>query len=170
MGTPIVPWFFLDINTSSATKKFDSSGVEKNVPKQQKSFVEAVNNVCCIPVSQLPKPYVKGDKISILILDDKYHKGVESCKHNLHGRIVWPKGNTPLIVVDLCNKLSSLWKSIERSGLTSLVKWYFEFSFSYIEDVKRVKVMTLWNLSSGYLKLFPWSKYFNPINLKQTSA
>ena len=76
MGIPIVPWFFLDINTSSTTKKFDSSGVEKNVLKQQKSFVEAVNNDCSIPVSQLPKPCVKGDMISIVILEDEYQKGV----------------------------------------------------------------------------------------------
>lgn len=96
--------------------------------------------------------------------------GVESCKHNLHGRIVWPKGNTSLIVVGLHNKLSTLWKSIGKWGVTSLVKGYFKFSLSTIKDVIRVIARSSWNLSPVYLKPFPSSKYLNPSDLKQTAS
>ncbi|XP_058741926.1 uncharacterized protein LOC131614346 [Vicia villosa] len=82
----------------------------------------------------------------------------------------WPKGSSPLTVLNLKNKLTNLWNSIGKWGVTSLGKGYFEFSFSSIEDVRRVRSISSWNLNSGFLKLFPWTKDFNPHFLKQASA
>ncbi|CAI8600059.1 unnamed protein product [Vicia faba] len=96
--------------------------------------------------------------------------GLDSCKHNLHGRILWPKGSTPLTVQQLKTKLQALWSSLPKWGVTSLGKGFFEFSFSSIEDVRRVRATPSWNLNPGILKLFPWTKDFIPSNMNQSSA
>lgn len=83
--------------------------------------------------------------------------------------MVWPKGNPPLTVIGMRNKLSTLWKSMGRWGVISFGKWYYEFSFSCIEEVRRVRVVSLWNLSPSYLKPFIGTKDFNPTDLKQIS-
>lgn len=44
------------------------------------------------------------------------------------------------------------------------------FSFSTLEDVRRVRSITSWNLSPSFLKLFSWTKDFNPTLLKHSSA
>ncbi|MCH85772.1 hypothetical protein A2U01_0006622, partial [Trifolium medium] len=78
-------------------------------------------NVCDIPLSQLPQACVKGDGLAIPIPEEEYLAGMDACKHNLHGRIVWPKGATPLTVVAVKEKLFPLWKDLSRWGITSLV-------------------------------------------------
>lgn len=57
--------------------------------KPQKSFVEALSNVCNILTSQLAVPYMKGDQFAISITEDEYLLGLESCKHNLRCQILW---------------------------------------------------------------------------------
>lgn len=47
---------------------------------------------------------------------------------------------------------------------------FFEFFFSYIEDVRMVRLVTSWNLNSGTLKLLSWTKDFVPSNINQASA
>lgn len=136
--------------------------------KQPKSFVEAVNNVCDIPLSQLPKPSAKGDKLAIVIPEEEYQLGLKACKHNLLRSVVWPKGVTPLLVQSLKTKLMNLWKSIGKWGVTSLGNGFFEFSFSSLEDVRRVRSITSWNLNPGLLKLFQWTNNFNPSFLKHS--
>jgi hypothetical protein len=113
---------------------------------------------------------VKGDRIAITIPEDEYLAGVEACKHNLHGRIIWPKGSPPLTVETLKTKLSMLWKSIGKWGVISLGKGFFEFSFSTLEDMRSVRSVGSWHLSPGLLKLFAWSKDFNPSMQQQSSA
>ncbi|XP_058777069.1 uncharacterized protein LOC131651419 [Vicia villosa] len=49
-------------------------------------------------------------------------------------------------------------------------KGFFEFAFSSLEDVQRVRSVNAWSLPNGILKLFPWTKNFIPSTLKQTSA
>ncbi|MCI59006.1 hypothetical protein A2U01_0080261, partial [Trifolium medium] len=71
-----IPWSCVDLSP----KHPDSN---KNQPKTQKSFAQAVNNVCEIPLSQLPQPCVKGDRIAIPIPEAEYTVGVDACKHNL---------------------------------------------------------------------------------------
>ncbi|KAI5424633.1 hypothetical protein KIW84_030716 [Lathyrus oleraceus] len=69
------------------------------------------------------------------------------CKHNLYGRVLWPKGYSPLTVQQLKVKLQSMWSSISKWGVTSLGKRFFEFSFSCFEDVRRVRAYPSWNLN-----------------------
>ncbi|CAK8537766.1 unnamed protein product [Lathyrus sativus] len=171
MREPIVLWKFLDLEEECSGVKLKAHvELMASSSKPPKLFADAVNNVCDIPVSQLPKPCVKGGRLSIVIPEEEYLLGVESCKHNLHGRIIWPKGSTPLTVQNLKTKLLNLWKSIGKWGITSLGKGYYEFSFSTLEDVRRVRSISSWNLNLGFLKLSPWTKDFNPSILKQSSA
>lgn len=82
------------------------------------------NNVCDIPLSQLPVPCLKGDRIAIQIPEEDYALGVEACKHHLHERVVWSNGSQPLTVVNLINRLMDLWPSIGIWGVTSLGKGF----------------------------------------------
>jgi len=47
-------------------------------------------------------------------------------------------------------------------GIQSIDKGYYEISFSSIGDMERVRSAGSWNLNPGVLKLFTWSKDFNP--------
>jgi hypothetical protein len=113
---------------------------------------------------------VKGHDIAIPIPEEEYSAGVDACKHNLHGRIIWPKGSTPLTVGALKNKLSPLWKDLSKWGVSSLGRGFYEFVFSTLEDVRRVRSSASWNLNPGLLKLFAWSKDFNPRVQQNASA
>jgi hypothetical protein len=121
-------------------------------------------------LSQFQQPVVKGDRLAIEIPESAYEAGLEACKHNLHGRIIWPKGSTPLSVVALKAKLALLWKDLSRWGVISLGKGYFEFTFSSLEDVRRVRSIPSWNLNPGLLKFFAWTKDFNPRMQHNTSV
>lgn len=79
--------------------------------------MQALNNVCEIPSSQLPQPLVKGDRLSITI--QEYIAGIYRCKNNFHGRIIYPKGATPLAVFNLRAKLAPLWKDLGSWGVIS---------------------------------------------------
>ncbi|CAK8542446.1 unnamed protein product [Lathyrus sativus] len=115
MGHSVIPWKFLEgLGESSGIKNAIKKAV--NLEKQTKSLVEAVNNVCNILLSQLLKLCVKGDMLAIVIPEEEYHLGLEACKHNLHGRIFWPKCVTSLMVQSLKSKLLSLWNSIGKMG------------------------------------------------------
>jgi hypothetical protein len=158
-----IPWPCLDASSTPQIKPIPP-------PKTQKSFAQALTNVCNIPLSQLPQPCIKGDRLAISIPDDEYLVGLNVCKHNLHGRVVWPKGTTPLTVVALKNKLTPIWKDLAPWGITSLGKGFYEISFSSLEDVRRVRSVASWNLEPGFLKLFPWTSDFNPNLQKNTTA
>jgi len=141
------------------------------VPKtQQKTFAQALSNVCDVPLSQLPQPCMKGDRVSIEIPEDEFIAGVEECKYALHGRVILPKGSTPLAVDSLRTKLQILWKSIGKWGITSIGKGFYEFTFSSIEDQRRVRSVGSWTLNTGFLKLFVWSHDFSPSMQQQTTA
>ncbi|CAK8575945.1 unnamed protein product [Lathyrus sativus] len=169
MGQSVIPWKLLEgLGESSGSK--DVTKKYMNLEKQPKSFVEVIDNVCNILLSQLLKSCVKGNKLAIVIPEEEYLLGLKACKHNLHRGIFWKKGATLLTVQNLKNKLLAIWSSIGKWGITSLGKGYFEFYFSSIEDVRRVRSITTWNLNPGLLKLFPWPKDFNPYLLKQFSA
>jgi len=78
---------------------------ENTQTKQQNTFAQVVSNICDIPLSQLPKPCLKGDRRAIQIPDDEYEVGLEACKHNLQGRIILPKRSNPITVENLRSKL-----------------------------------------------------------------
>jgi hypothetical protein len=75
-----------------------------------------------------------------------------------------------LSVVALKAKLSLIWKDFSRWGVISLGKGFFEFNFSTLEDVKRVRSTPSWNLNPGLLKLFAWTRDFNPKLQHNTSV
>jgi hypothetical protein len=104
----LIPWMCLQDHATKAPAFSPLSSAPK------KSFANAVNNVCDIPTSQLPLPVIKGDRISISMPEEEYQAGLTTCKHNLHGRIIWPKGTTPLKVGDLKTKLCPLWKTLGK--------------------------------------------------------
>jgi hypothetical protein len=70
----------------------------------------------------------------------------------------------------LKEKLSLIWKGFSKWGVISLGKGFFEFTFSTLEDVRRVRSVPSWNINPGLLKLFAWSKDFNPKLQRNTSA
>jgi hypothetical protein len=125
----------------SETPKIAQKTTSIPLQNTQKTFAQALNTVCDIPLSQLPKPSLKGNKTAISIPDEEYSKGLETCKHNLHARVVWPKGATPLTAVALREKLKPLWKTLDRWGVTSIGKGYYEFSFSSLEDARSVRTI-----------------------------
>ncbi|WJX67627.1 hypothetical protein P8452_52077 [Trifolium repens] len=129
-----IPWKCLDLESEPKNKIISQPETTPNPPK---TFAQALTNLCDIPLSQLPHPVVKGDRLAIEIPETLYQVGLEACKHNLHGRILWPKGSTPLSVVALKAKVRSI---------------------------------PSWNLNPGLLKLFAWSKDFNPRLQHNTSA
>ncbi|AES99308.2 DUF4283 domain protein [Medicago truncatula] len=108
-------------------------------PKPKKTLAQTISNVCDIPTSQLPQSVIKGDKVSISIPEDDYTVGLEACKHNLHARIIYPKGATPLTVFSLRNKLTAHWKDLGRWGVQVIRKGFYEFTFSNLEDLQRLK-------------------------------
>lgn len=102
-----------------------------------------------------------------MIPEEEYNEGMDACKLNLHGRVIWPKGATPLTTVALKNKLAPFWKDLSKWEITFIRKGYYEFVFSTLEDVNRVRSISSWNLNPGILKLFSWSKDFSPKTKKK---
>lgn len=137
---------------------------------QQKTFAQALSNVCDVPLSQLPQPIKKGNQVAIEIPEEEYFVGLDECKHNLHGRILWPKGSSPVSLENLRVKLAILWKSLGKWGISSIGRGFYEFTFSSIEDLRRVRSVGSWALNPGMLKLFAWSKDFSPTMQQQTTA
>jgi hypothetical protein len=94
-----------------------SSGKDPKTNQQpQKTFAQAVSNLCDIPSSQLPQPVIMGDRISITIPEEEYEAGRHTCKYNLHARVIWPKGATPLSTFDLKAKISGILKNLSLWG------------------------------------------------------
>lgn len=109
---------------------------------------------------------MKGEEISIKILESEYLAGLEGCINHLHGRVILAKGEKSIKVSDLQAKLTMLWKDIGQWNLISSRRGFYEFSFSSIEDLRCVQSVGLWNLKPGNLRLFSWTKDFNP-NVQQ---
>ena len=60
--------------------------------------------------------------MAIEIPEEEYFAGLDECKHNLHGRILWPKGSTPVSLDNLGTKLLVMWKSLGKWGISSIGK------------------------------------------------
>jgi hypothetical protein len=161
------PWNIVNHNKPNPDSNTD---VHQSNLMPSKTFAQAVSNICDIPTSQLPKPVLKGDNFAIAIPGEEYMAGMETCKHNLHARIIWPKGSTPLTTAALRNKLSPLWKGLAKWGVSFLGKGFYEFCFSSLEDLKRVRSVPSWNLNPGVLKLFTWTRDFCPSTQNSTPA
>jgi len=137
----IIPWSCVPFD--SPLRPTPSSKPNPKPFPQQKTFAQALNNVCDIPASQLPKPCLKGDRLAIEIPDEEYEAGLADCKFNMQGRNILPKGSSPVSVDSIRTKLATLWKSIGRWGITSVGKGFFELSFSSLEDMRSVRSRVL---------------------------
>jgi len=163
MGNFSIPWKCLDFDPIPPKPII-------NQPKPPKTFAQALSNICDIPESQFPQAIVKGDELAVQIPEIEYEADMATSKHNLHGRVIWRKASSPLTAVALKAKLSLIWNDFAKWGTTSIGRGFFEFSFNSLEDVRRVRSYASWNLNPGMLKLFAWSKDFNPIYQHNSSA
>lgn len=128
-GQAACPWKFLVPLSSPSCLASPSHGPSlgsssTSFSPQRKRFPQALGNACDVPYSQLPRPCIKGEEISVKIHGGELIVGLEGCKNHLHGRLVLSKGDSPLKVQDLWQKLSLLWKPLDRWGLISLGKGY----------------------------------------------
>lgn len=86
-----------ETTTSSNPQKKKKKKTPQPIQKQAMTFAQALTNLCEIPSLQLPQPTLKRGSFTITILEDEYLAWIEACKHNLHSRIIWLKGATPLL-------------------------------------------------------------------------
>lgn len=89
----VCPWKFLATLPSSpfmvsAHSSQDSSHdpSSPSLSPQRKTFAQALSNACDVPYSQLPKPCIKGDEISIKIPEEEYMGGLLSWPSDLGKR------------------------------------------------------------------------------------
>lgn len=164
----IIPWTFLNVdlalpipNTTHATPVL-----------QRKTFAQALNNAYDIPVSQLPTLCIKGDIVFIKIPEDEYQAGSVECKNNLYGRILFPKGAKPLTFLEIKALLKKQWVPLIRWNMVSIGRGFLEFSFSLVEDLRRVLTMGAWTIGPGMLRLFLWTPdfYLNRVKTMNTQC
>lgn len=82
-------------------------------PTVTKTFVSVVANICNIPLNQLV-PCMKGHRLITTISEEECKLGLEARKHNLHGKNLWPKGSTMIILATIRAKLTTQWLSIAK--------------------------------------------------------
>ncbi|KAK2388420.1 hypothetical protein QL285_062107 [Trifolium repens] len=157
----ICPWACLGFSPSKAP----SAPVVSN-----RSFAQALRNKVDVSLTQLPKPCLKGNSLSIKISEDVYQTGLAKCNNYLHGRLVLSRGDHPVSSKDLRDKLLLLWKPIDCWKMIPLGRGFFEFRFSCAEDLRTVWSSGAWNLNPGLLRLSRWTPDFNPFNQKQTHS
>jgi len=145
--------------------------VPKVMGTDAKSDSQVLSKTCVIvPHCQFPRSSLKGDDMAIKIPENKYKFNLESYKNHIHGRLILSKGDPPPKLQDLRDKMNILWKPLCKWGLVSLGRGFYEFVFSFMEDVQRVRAVLSWCLKPGFLKLFAWTPDFNPNNHKQTTV
>ncbi|XP_019447216.1 PREDICTED: uncharacterized protein LOC109350434 [Lupinus angustifolius] len=167
MTTEYIPWQFLE---GATHVKANIKEVDQDPPPLRKTFAQALGETCDISSSQLPQPCIKGDAVAIKIPEAEYLAGLQRCKLHLHGRIILSKGDTPLKFLDLKSKLSTMWNMIANWNMLSLGKGFYEFSFSTMEDMRKICSIGTWNLKPGILRLFLWTPDFNLNHQKQTHS
>lgn len=116
-------------------------------------------------------PRLVGGNIAINIDEDEYSKGLLEFVHNLIGRIVFAKGDTPLKNDDLKQKLSGIWKIREDSWrLTPLGRGFFNIHLP--SHIKKSKIFAMGAifLKPGIFKVSEWKQNFNPFHQNQTNA
>lgn len=161
MADVIVPWRCLAADVSGSPPS--------PPPIAHKKIVQALNHACDIPLSQLPVPCMKGNALAVTMPEEEYKAGLEASKKNLHGRIILSKGDPPIKIQDLRNKLSKLWKPLANWKVIPIGKGFFEFSFT-VEDMRRMLVVGSWTLNPGSLRLFTRTPDFLPNLVRQTNV
>jgi hypothetical protein len=131
------------------------------------SFAQALQGKSALS-DPLPVPSIRGDMLSVKITDDVYARGLDFCKTNLRGRLVFNKGDKPLSSKDLADRLQKVWKVKGPWHLTSLGRGFYEFFFNSQDDMKTVWAAGTVSLKPGLLRLFDWKKDFNMHTHRQT--
>jgi hypothetical protein len=80
------------------------------------------------------------------------------------------KGEKPLRVNELREKLIKAWAPVEKWQITPLGKGFYKFYFQSREDLNRIWSTGTWNLKPGLLRLSAWTNDFKPEELKITHA
>ncbi|XP_062014371.1 uncharacterized protein LOC133730879 [Rosa rugosa] len=138
-----------------------------------RSFASVLSNSneSSIPLSQLPAPVVRGDKIYVKINESLYQEQLKNFKTNLIGRLLLRKGSTPLKTTTLKGLLAALWRPSEPLRLVPLGKGYFDIHFATEEDLRRVWGGGTCTLPYGIFRLTQWKPDFVPGDtLPQTHA
>lgn len=108
------------------------------------------------PSEPLPLPTVRGDNLSIKITEALYSKGLERCRHRIHGRLFLNKGDKPYTAKEVTAKLSKHWKTKGTWELIPLGRGFYEFKFSNDDDMRNSLAMGTVNLKLGLLRLSHW--------------
>jgi len=132
------------------------------------AFLVHLLKVYHIPNSQLPKPCLKGEQLSIRISEDEVLEEILDCQKVLNGRFTLPKGSSPVRLLDLKERISKFWQTKGPWSMAPLGKGYFEFVFSSLDDLSAVRSIGSWNLSLDFLRTFAWTVDFNPHKVQQT--
>lgn len=128
------PWLWLVHPLTSCIYKIivvqHHSSIHDESCSTTRIFARArIRNVCDILISQLLKSCVKGGDLKSTYIR-RIHCHFWSMQKQL-ARSDAP----PLKVDDLCAKLLTLWKYMDKWGITSLGKEFYEFYFSSIKNL-----------------------------------
>jgi len=93
---------------------------------QQCSLAHAVSPPVTVTHAPLPQPTIRGDSLSIKIIEEVYAKGLERCKHHMHIQIFLNKDDKPYTTKEITSKLSKLWKSKASWHMISLGRGFYE--------------------------------------------
>jgi len=139
-------------------------------PDSGKSFAQALSDSGEIQLNQLPPRVVMGTSVRVRISQAEFENGIADCRFNLHGRITLSKGDTPYTAQALKLKLNNLWPNLCSWHLIPLGRGYYEFSFSLLEDMRRIWALGVVHIKPGLLRFFHWTKCFSTENQVQTHA
>ncbi|PNY08940.1 hypothetical protein L195_g005480 [Trifolium pratense] len=137
MSSPVVPFVCPWACLASAPSK---PSVAPPHVVSNRSFAQALLNKVDVSLTELPKPCLKGNSLSIKISEEVYQFGLANCNNYLHGRLVLSRGDQPLSSKDLREKLLQLWKPNDGWKMVPLGRGFFEFRFSCADDLRTVWV------------------------------
>lgn len=114
-------------------------------------------------------PALKGDCVSISIDKNAYKERMELCQFSLIGRVVLAKGDKPWKLVELKDKLSSIWQ-LRSWRLISLGRGYYQILLSSADQKNQVWSRGSISLKPGTLRLQAWTPDFNPWRQKTSNV
>lgn len=115
-------------------------------------------------------PIRTGNSVSISVDAGLFKSQVDSCSRlACIGRLMMPKGNTPLKYHDLKVSLQSIWNN-EAWRMLAIGHGFFVFHFTEEELRNKVLETGIFKLSLGTVYMQPWIPDFNPSKAATTHA